>query len=398
MKSKVAIFFAITIFLSTFNLFSETSGAVEASSFGVFRSQYGDAFNASYWQKQNTDKYYFQSGLYNDFINFAWFANYFGAYWGAGYNARIINHGFWPQNRTDMLVNAIVGIPSLNLGIHASYFDKNIYRGVGTAAPKLEIGKTFDSMPLVLELDAEWKMRYWTGFKMDVLQMPITLKADYSEDGMKGFGASYTIMPTIKASHGKNSTSGIAPMHGISLWAGWFWQILDNFKFGGRPNFTMNINCINTTNWEINKRLKQLYDANEGYMVENLNWIPENGNVEFRLNVPIAFIYDITEKIEFIAGLKFGFYYANFDHLDEKSEGGSNLAGTVNETGIGFATKIEINKHATFQIGTSFVRQLSVVSDENKTGDKNDYPVESPSLSLDNLFKEPLTASLTLKF
>lgn len=398
MKLKAAAVGLFLAFFSISGIFAETSGVVEESSFNVFRSQYGDMFNVGYWQRQNTDKYYFHTGLYNDFINFAWAANYFGAYWGVGYNARIIDHGYWPQNLTDMVVCGMVGIPSLNLGIRASYFDKNIYRGVGTAAPKFEIAKSFDSIPLVLGLENEWKLRYWTGFKMDVIQIPVTLKADYSEDGMRGVGLSYTIMPTVKASHGMNSTSGIAPMHGISLWAGWFWRILDNVRFGARPNFSININCINTTDHEINKRLTQIYNAGEGYMVENLNWIPENGNVEWHLNVPVSIIYNVTEKIELIAGFKFGFYYANFDHLDEKHVGGSNLAGTVNETGFGLGAKIEMNKNAVFQIGVAFVRQMSVDADGNKTGDKKDYPVNKPNLSLSNMFKEPLTASLTLKF
>lgn len=174
----LGVFLFLFVFLGT-EVFSHASGTVEECSFGVFRSQYGDMFDVRYWQNQLDDNYYFHTGLYDDAINFAWAANFLGIYWGAGYNAKIMNHKAWPHNLTDMDVCIMAGIPSLGLGVRASYYDKNVYKGLGTAAPKVEIGKTFESVPIKLGFEAEGKFRYWKSLCLDVAQIPFIFKAGF---------------------------------------------------------------------------------------------------------------------------------------------------------------------------------------------------------------------------
>lgn len=386
------------LFIAIFNAYSEAVGTLEDCSFNVFRSQYGDMFNVGYWKNQNTDKYYFHTGLYDDSINFAWAGNFWGAYWGVGYNAAIMDFGSWPDELTDMEVCAMAGIPALNLGIRVSYFDKNVYEGMGTAAPKLEIAKSYDEIPLVIGFECEGKFRYWKGMSLDVVQVPFTFKADFSYDGMRGGGISAMLMPTFEAPSGVNDVSGVDPMYGFTAWAGWYWKILGKLKFGFHPNFKANFNCINTTEYNVNTRLLYYYDKGIRDKIDNLNWIPENGNIEWRVSIPVSVVYAFSERLEFIAGFKCGFYWANFEHLSEEHDGGCNINGVVNETGVAFGAKLEMTKHAVFSIGTAFVRQLSLNKDDNESGEKNGYAVNSPKTSFSNIFKEPLTASLTIKF
>lgn len=398
MKLKIAILILFMNIIAILNVAPETKGVVEDVSFDVFRSQYGDMFNVSYWQNQNDGKYYFHNGLYDDFINFAWAANLFGAYWGVGYDARIMDHGSWPNQLTDMDVCVMLGIPKLNLGIKISYFDKNVYKGIGTAAPKIEIAKSYDVIPLAVGFECEGKFRYWKGMKLDVVQVPFIFRIDFSRDGMRGAGFSGVLMPTFEAPHGVNDVSETDPMYGFTAWAGWCWKILENVHFGVHPNFMMNVNCINTTEYDVNTRLLFFYEKGLRQKIENLNWIPENGNVEWRVSVPVSVIYDIKKNLSFIAGFKCGFYWANFDHLSEEHEGGCNLKGIVNETGFALGLKVEMNEHMLFQIGSSYIRQVSLETDDNETGEKTDYKVNKEKISFYNLFKSPLTASLTLKF
>ena len=397
MKFKVAVFSFFAGIIAISNIAPETKGVVEAASFDVFRSQYGDMFNVLYWQNQNDGKYYFHNGLYDDSINYAWAANLLGAYWGVGYDAKIMDHGAWPNQLTDMDVCVMVGIPEANLGIKISYFDKNVYKGIGTAAPKIEIAKSYDEIPLVIGVECEGKFRYWKGMRLDVVQIPFSLKIDFSKDGMCGAGFSAVLMPTLKAPRGVNDVSGVDPMYGFSAWAGWRWKIMENAQFGVHPNFMMNVNCINTTEYGVNTRLMFFYEKGLHEKIENLNWIPENGNVEWRVSVPVSVIYEIKKNLSFVAGFKCGFYWANFDHLSDEHEGGCNLNGIVNETGFALGLKIKMNENVLFQIGSSYVRQVSLKSDENETGEKTDYKVRKNSVSLYNLFKEPLSAFLTLR-
>ena len=221
------VFSFLFVFLGT-EVFSQASGTVEECSFCVFRSQYGDMFDVRYWQNQLDDNYYFHTGLYDDAINFAWAVNFLGIYWGAGYNAKVMNHKAWPHNLTDMDVCIMAGIPSLGLGVRASYYDKNVYKGLGTAAPKVEIGKTFESVPIKLGFEAEGKFRYWKSLHLDVAQIPFIFKFDFSPDGMRGAGGTYTVMPTLKYPSAVNEVSGLAPMQGFSVLAGWKWNNLYN--------------------------------------------------------------------------------------------------------------------------------------------------------------------------
>lgn len=398
MKRKIASFLFFINLTALSAGFSEVYGVFEKSSFNVFRSYDGDMFNVKYWQNQFDGNACIKTGFYDDAVNVAGTAKYFGAYWGLGYDAKIMGHGSWPDEVTDMDVYLMSGIPALNLGIKLSYYDKNVYKGIGVAAPKIEIGKSFDSFPLNLEFDCEGKFRYWHGMRVDVAQIPFTFKADFSKDGMRGFGVSYTVMPSIEGPKGINDVSGLHPLNGFSVWAGWFWNIHGNLKFGLRPNFMLNYNCINTTNYEINERLSYLHEKGSGSLVENLNWISENGNLEWRVCLPVSFVFNLTEKVDFVGGFRCGFYWANFSHLNEESEGGCNLDGLVNETGIGMGFKVEMNEHSTFQIGTAFVRQISVDADGNETGKKSDYTKNYPDLSLYNLAKSPITMFVTLKF
>ena len=393
----LGVFLFLFVFLGT-EVFSHASGTVEECSFGVFRSQYGDMFDVRYWQNQLDDNYYFHTGLYDDAINFAWAANFLGIYWGAGYNAKIMNHKAWPHNLTDMDVCIMAGIPSLGLGVRASYYDQNVYKGLGTAAPKVEIGKTFESVPIKLGFEAEGKFRYWKSLCLDVAQIPFILKLDFSPDGMRGVGGTYTVMPTLKYPSAVNEVSGLAPMQGFSFWAGWKWNILDNLKFGLRPSFMMNFNCVNTADNSVNKRISEREEDGVGRVVENTSWIPENGNTEWRVSVPFSALYDVTENVQFIVGFKCGFYWANFDHMSEMHSGGRNLHGTVNETGFALGVKAEMNENAVFQIGASYTRQLSLNPEGNTTGSPKDYETDAPNVSLSNLFDQPVTASLTLRF
>ena len=399
-----AVFVALFVF-SCARIFPQAVGAVEACTFAVFRSQYGDMFDVRYWQNQLDGDRYLHTGVYDDSSNFAAAANFAGMYFGVGYNARIMNHKRWPHNLTDMDVCAFAGIPSRGLGIRVSYFDKNVYDGIGTAAPKIEIGKNFAEFPLSLAFEAEGEFHYWKGLCLDVVRLPFAFKADFSSDGMRGFGGSYSVAPIFEAKGGVNDVSSVSPEQSFSFWAGWFWNIEENLRFGFRPSFSISFNCVNTTDYSVNTRLSEIYavaitDNNDSLKknIENLNWIPENGNTQWRVSIPFSIVYDVSEKVQLVAGFKWGFYWANFDHMSSKHTGGCNLMGTVNETGFALGLKAELGKRAVFQIGTAFVRQLSLNPDGNTSGKVADYEVESPSFSLSSLFDSPLAASLTLRF
>ena len=144
--------------------------------------------------------------------------------------------------------------------------------------------------------------------------------------------------------------------------------------------------------------MSELDQDGVGSLVENLNWIPENGNTEWRVSVPFSAVYGVTEKVQIVVGFKCGFYWANFDHMSEKHTGGRNLHGTVNETGFALGLKAEMNKNAVFQIGSSYIRQLSLNPEGNTTGSPKDYETDAPNISVSNLFDQPVTASLTLRF
>lgn len=400
-----AAVFLVLFVVSGARIFPQAAGAVDSCSFSVFRSQYGDMFDARYWQNQLEDGCFFNTGIYDDASDFALAANFAGMYFGVGYNARIMNHKRWPHNLTDMDVRAFAGIPSLGLGIRVSYFDKNVYDGIGTAAPKIEIGKNFARFPLSLAFEASGEFHYWKGLCLDVVRLPLFFKADFSSDGMRGFGGAYGVSPVFEAKGGVNNVSSVAPQHDISFWAGWFWEIQENLRLGFRPNFSISFNCVNTADYSVNTRLSEIYvvaenDKNESLKrnIENLNWIPENGNTQWRVSIPFSVVYDVSEKVQLVAGFKWGFYWANFDHMSSRHTGGCNLMGTVNETGFALGMKAELGKRAVFQIGTAFVRQLSLNPDGNTSGKVADYEVESPSISLSNLFDSPLAASLTIRF
>lgn len=398
MKTRIVISLFIINLLVAFSLFSEDLDVVETCSFGVFRSQYGNIFDTAYWQNGLECNYYFHTGICNDFMNYALAVKFLGCYFSGNYNGKLMGNGSWPNERTDMNMCLMAGIPKAGIGVKVSYLDKNVYKGIGTAAPKIEIGKTFRTVPLALGFSCEGQFHYWTGLKLDVVQVPFSFKIDFSRDGLRGAGVSYTVMPTIKSSHAVNDVSELKPMQGFSAWAGWCWNIGGSICFGLHPSFMMNFNTVNTTNYKVNERLLSLYGDGAGYLVENTNWIPENGNLEWRATMPFAFIYKITDKLEFISGFMSSFYWANFEHLSKDSNGGCNLDGLSNESGFGIGIRIDMNKNALFQIGMSAIRQVSIETGSNKSGKKSDYALSSSSLSADSLFRSPLSASLTLKF
>lgn len=400
MKVKFVPFFLFLGFALP-SVFSESfsSGAFEKSFFDVLGTGYTNVLDVNYYETSDEGKYSFLTGVHDDAVDFAWTAEKYGAHFALGYTSKIMNQKFWPHNMTDLDVALLAGIPSIGLCVKASYYDSCIYDGMGEASPKLDIGLNLLNSPVKLYASIESKFKYWKAWKEDVVQLPVVFGVDFSNDGFRGAGVSFLVMPTIAMAQGINDVSGLHPMNGVSAWAGWAWDIDGKVKFGFRPSFWMRYNCINTTDFTVNKRLSYL-DSVEGFtgLIENQNWIPENKNREWRISIPFMVVLKVNENIDFFTAIKCGFYWANFDHLSSKHIGGQNVKGTVNETGFALGCRISMSKKTTFQIGTAVVRQLYLDLDGNKNSDVEDASVTGDSISLESLFNAPLSASISIKF
>ena len=118
--------------------------------------------------------------------------------------------------------------------------------------------------------------------------------------------------------------------------------------------------------------------------------MPSANEYEILLRLPFAIKYTTFEgRLDFIASLLLGFYYASFDH--EYGIGGNNSYGWVPQIGMGLAMDFRFNSHASLQLGTTFIR----IPELNSTQDQ--YTYSAQNISFASLFSEPLSISIRIQ-
>ena len=335
------------------------------ASFGVLRSDYDNFTDFFYWNSIALEK-----DLY---------PTVYGAtdenYWNVGASAKYGNlkaslifyeqisaYKDWPSNMTDLGLAFNIGFNE-SLTFQGRYYDFCYSGGKGTAMPggtvALVLGEGEFKHRMAASLD--WCFWFLGPWDADVMFARTSFKYDYSKDASNGFGLGYRFAPPMEGTGNESDVSEIATSHTFSIWAGAAKDI-DEFTVGIRPDAYITLNAVNPTDLPTNKEGKK----------EDYNPFARDGNTEFHITLPVCISYHVTEKVEVVASVFFGLYYANSNRklvpeaagaLDKfkyevASEVGVNLKNGYNG---------DISSRDAGKIGGNMVRKMIERAEKNIT-------------------------------
>ena len=403
---KITIIFLLTVafaqssFSQIINFGHTQHSGRNTASFGILRTDYDNFTDFFYWNDAAIEKD----------LSPVVYGGVDENYWNAGANAKygtlkasllfyeqIANYKNWPSNMTDLGVVVNFGIGE-NFTMQARYYDFCYSGGKGTAMPggtlACLLGKGEYKHRLAASLD--WSFWYLEPWYADTMFAKPFVNYDFSKDGSNGFGLQYRGSFPFAGAGNETDISDVAKSHTISFWAG-IAKDIENFTVGVRPNAYITFNAVNLTDLPKNKKGE----------IEDYNPFARDGNKEFHILLPATITYHVTDKIEIIAAVFFGLYYANFDHISftdqngnvekYKGTGGSNKKGWVNEKGVGLGLNFTISPRCSFQIGSNFIRIPELTgTGSNNAFENHRYTAEN--LSAANIAKAPLSISGKFSF
>lgn len=373
---------------------------MSSASFGILRTEYDSFTDYFYWNELNHEKE----------LRPAVFTGIDENYWNVGAGARyrnlalsllfyeqIANYKNWPANMTDLGVVVNLGIGS-GICLQARYYDFCYSGGKGTAMPGGTAAYLFGDGDFRHRIAAslDWAFWYLEPWYSDVMFARPALRYELSSDGSNGLGLGYKASIPLEGPGNETDVSDVAVSHTFSLWGG-VTKDIEDFTVGVRPEAFITLNAVNPTDLPKNKKGE----------TEDYNPFARRGNKEFHIFLPATVSYHLTEKVEIIAAVFFGLYYANFDHaifargngITERYSGigGSNNKGWVNEKGIGIGLNFEISPRCSLQIGSSFTRIPELTG--NETGSASDnHSYKAENLSAAAIAKSPLSVSGKFRF
>ena len=393
----------LSLLLISFFLFSESAftqivnfghtqhSGRNTASFGILRSDYDNFTDFFYWNSVPLDR-----DLYP-----AVYAATDENYWNAGASAKYENlkaslifyeqisaYKDWPANMTDLGLAFNIAFND-TLTFQGRYYDFCYSGGKGTAMPGGTVALLLgdDDFKHRVALSLDWCFWFLGPWDADVMFARPSFKYDYSKDSSNGFGVSYFVAPPMEATGNETDVSKIATSHTFSVWAGATGDI-DEFTVGIRPDAYITLNAVNPTDLPVNK------DGETEYY----NPFAKKGNTEFHITLPVCISYHVTEKVEIIASVYFGLYYANFDHKGYTGLGGNNNRGWVNEKGVGLGLNFDISPRCSLQIGANFIRIPELTGDEKSDDAFENHVYTAENLSAANIAKSPLSVSGKFSF
>lgn len=397
---KLAIIFSLILlsksaFSQIINFGHQHHSGMNTASFGVFRTDYDNFTDYFYWNDVSLEKDFyptFYAGVDENYWNAGASAKYQDLKASLIFYEQISAYKDWPSNMTDLGLAFNIGLGE-KLTFQGRYYDFCYSGGKGTAMPGGTVAYIFgeDEFKHRAAASIDWCFWFLGPWTADVMFPRMSVKYDWSRDSSNGVGASYMAAPPMKGVGNKTDVHKVATSHTFKFWAGTTKDIED-FTVGIRPDLHIVLNTANPTDLPKNKKGE----------VDDYNPFAKKGYNEFHFSLPVAISYHITEKVELVASVFFGLYYANFDHANfvdsagNKKKysglGGSNNRGWVCEKGIGLGLIFDISPRASLQIGTKFIRVPELTGDETGNAfDNHLYTAEN--LSAANMAKAPLSVS-----
>lgn len=370
------------------------------ASFGILRSDYDNFTDYFYWNDVKLEKDFYPSvyaGVDENYWNAGASAKYGDLKASLIFYEQISAYKDWPANMTDLGLAFNIAFGE-TFTFQGRYYDFCYSGGKGTAMPGGTLAFVLGENDFKhrLALSEDWCFWYLGPWNADVMFPRTSVKYDWSRDASSGFGLSYQISPAMKAPGNETDVSKIATGHTIKAWAG-LTKDIEEFTVGIRGDASVTLNAVNQTDLPQNS-LGEIQDYNP---------FARSGNKEFHMRLPVTISYHITNKVEIIASVFFGLYYANFDHAFFKDSnnnttkytglGGCNKSGWVCEKGLGLGLNFEINPRANLQIGTNFVRIPELTGEETGNAFEN-HLYEAENLSAANMAKAPLSISGKFSF
>lgn len=402
---KLAIIFSLILlsksaFSQLINFGHQQYSGKNTASFGVLRTDYDNFTDYFYWNDVKLEKNFypvFYCGVDDNYWNAGASAKYGDLKASLIFYEQISTYKNWPSNMTDLGLAFNIGLGD-KLTFQGRYYDFCYSGGKGTAMPGGTIAYIFGDNEFRHRAAAsiDWCFWFLGPWDADVMFPRMSVKYDWSRDSSNGLGASYMAAPPMKGTGNQTNVNKIATSHTLRFWAG-IAKDIEDFTVGIRPDIYIMLNAVNPTALPKNK-----YGE-----VEDYNPFARKGLNEFHLSLPIALTYHINEKIELIASVFLGFYYANFDHsnfVDSAGNkkkfsglGGNNNRGWVCEKGVGLGINFDISPRASLQIGTKFIRIPELTGNESGNAfDNHLYTAEN--ISAANLAKAPLSVSGKFSF
>ena len=361
------------------------------ASFGVFRSDYDNFTDFFYWNSVSLEKDLYPTiygGSDENYWNVGASAKYGSLKAALIFYEQISAYKDWPSNMTDLGLAFNIAFNE-KLTFQGRYYDFCYSGGKGTAMPGGTIAYLFGDNDFKHRLAAslDWCFWFLGPWDADVMFARTSFKYDYSKDASNGFGLGYLFAPPMEGTGNQTDVSKIATSHTFSIWAG-ITKDIEEFSVGIRPDAYITLNAVNPTDLPVNKEGK----------TEDYNPFARSGNTEFHIRLPASISYHLTDKVEIVASVFFGLYYANFDHKGYTGVGGNNNKGWVNEKGIGLGLNFEISPRCSLQIGSNFVRIPELTGKETSDDAFENHLYTAENLSAANIAKSPLSISGKFSF